>query len=167
MKSLNRIAVLGGLTALFAIASAAIFLNEDGTGFVGKGDVQLALGLNNKQLQTTPVAFTFETTTVSELEWECTNTRNDKVQEKSRTVTSTTNGLFSSLARVKNQITGFNLNGWDGAVTTTTQNGGGPAVNACPDNSGTWILTSPAGDAVILSQTGGMFVNGVQLQGLR
>ena len=48
-----------GAALLFAvaIASASVTFNPaTGTGFVGKGDVQLAYGWNNKQLQDNAVA---------------------------------------------------------------------------------------------------------------
>ena len=66
LKSTNRITATIAVTAatllLAPAASAAVTINEtNGTGFVGKGDVQVAFGWNNKQLQTnaTGVSFSF------------------------------------------------------------------------------------------------------------
>jgi hypothetical protein len=65
LKSTKRITAAVGVTVatlmLAPAASAAVTLNANGTGFVGKGDVQTAFGWNNKQLQTnaTGVSFSF------------------------------------------------------------------------------------------------------------
>ena len=67
LKSTKRITAAVGATVattllLAPAASAAVTFNEtNGTGFVGKGDVQVAFAWNNKQLQTnaTGVSFSF------------------------------------------------------------------------------------------------------------
>jgi len=67
LKSTKRISAAVGTTVaatlmLAPAASAAVTFNEtNGTGFVGKGDVQVAFGWNNKQLQTNAkdVSFSF------------------------------------------------------------------------------------------------------------
>lgn len=138
------------------ITSAAVtFDAETGIGFVGKGDVQLVYGWNNKQLQDNAsfVDFRVQSSEVSEVSWECTNSNNDKVQERARTTTTTLEGVFATVARVKNQVTGFNLAGYEGDEVNTTETEG-PAVDSCP--SGPWTLTTPAGDPTV-SQTGGGF----------
>ncbi len=164
----TKILIMAGAAAL-AVAGAAMaavtFDPATGTGFVGKGDVQLALGLNNAQLQSQAGSFTFavNSSVVTESSWICTNARNEHTQERSRTTTQSTQGVFSSVERVRNQITGFILTGYSsggGAITTTD----GPALNSCPDNSSTWSLTSPAGDPVVVSSTSELTVNGVPLQ---
>ncbi|HMB92682.1 MAG TPA: hypothetical protein VKP65_17655, partial [Rhodothermales bacterium] len=76
-----------------------------GTGFAGKGDVQLALGYNNKQLQDNAGSLVFTASSVSETTWECYNSNNEKIQERLRTMT--TQGVVSGVARERNQITGF------------------------------------------------------------
>ena len=57
-----------------------------GTGFAGKGDVQLVLGLNNAQLQSQAASLTFatESTSVTDTTWTCTKTSNENTQERSR-----------------------------------------------------------------------------------
>jgi hypothetical protein len=67
LTSTKRITAAVGTTVAMTLllapaASAAVTFNEtNGTGFVGKGDVQVAFGWNNKQLQTnaTGVSFSF------------------------------------------------------------------------------------------------------------
>src|SRR4051794_6653668 len=55
MRPLTKFAAVAA-TTLIALgvassASAGATLNTDGTGFIGKGDVQTALGYNNAQMQ--------------------------------------------------------------------------------------------------------------------
>lgn len=137
-------------TAAFA---AVTFDSESGTGFVGKGDVQLALGLNNAQLQAQANSLVFAVTTTSETTWTCDRDAGPQTQE--RTNTSTTSGLLTAVARVRNQVTGFNLLGYDGGEVVEND---GPAVGSCPTF---WtaidIVTTPGDDALIS-------VNGVPLQ---
>jgi hypothetical protein len=157
------VALVGiGLIATQAFA-AVTFDPATGTGFVGKGDVQLALGLNNKQLQDQAGSLQFAavSTTVTEVSWICTNDRNEQTQERARTTTTETQGVVSSIARERNQITGFNLTGYSGTPTQTSTSDG-PAVNSCP--GGPWTLTTPAGDPEVVSSSSVLTVNGVPLQ---
>src|SRR5215204_6817953 len=135
-QSMKRIAPVGasafavlmlmGAFSLPAAFAAVTFDPATGTGFVGKGDVQTALGYNNKQLQDNAgsLQFTFVSTTVSETSWECTNENNDKVQERERTTTTETTGVIDSIARERNQITGFNLMGFSGDPVTDSSTDG-------------------------------------------
>lgn len=137
--------------ALATPASAAVtFDSATGTGFVGKGDIQLAFGWNNSQLQNhaNGVSFAAISETVSEQSWVCTNTKNENIQERERTTTTSTSGMVSGIARDgKKQVTGFNLLGY--AAVTSTSTTDGPKLNSCPTG---WTLT-PAADSVVLSQT--------------
>jgi hypothetical protein len=85
---------------------------------------------------------------VKEVSWEYTNSNNEVIQQRAQTTTTTTQGLVDSIARVKTQITGFNLTGYTGTPTETEETDG-PPLNSCP--SGPWTLTSPAGDPVVIS----------------
>lgn len=161
--------VVGSVAALGLAAgpaAAAVTFDEGtGTGFVGKGDVQLALNLNNAQVQqqasTIAGEFTYAATTVTEVSWICTNTKNENLQERERTTTTETSGVVAGVTRdSKKQVTGFNLTGYSGTPTESSATDG-PAVNSCPTN---WVLTTPAGDPVEISSTGGLFVRGVPLQ---
>jgi len=149
IKAMVGSAVLAGALMVGSGAGAAVsFDPATGTGFVGKGDVQLVFGWNNKALQDNAgsVQFRVASTTVSEVSWLCTNTNNETTQERARTTTESLQGVFDSIARERNQFTGFNLNGFDGVggVSTVTD---GPPLNSCP--SGPWTLTTPAGDPVL------------------
>ena len=147
------VALIVGVVALTVTGSALAAVTFDpatGTGFVGKGDVQLIYGWNNSQLQTNAgvVQFQASSTTVTERSWTCTNENNENLQVRERLTTTTTQGLVDSIARVKNQITGFNLTGYAGTPTETSTTDG-PPLNSCP--SGPWTLTSPAGDPTVVS----------------
>jgi hypothetical protein len=140
--------------AASAVSAAVTFDAETGTGFVGKGDVQLAFGWNNKALQDNAedVQFRASSEVVTEVSWTCTNTNNDNIQERARTTTTTFEGVVSHTTRERNQITGFTLTGYDGDPTTSDTTEGNP-LNSCP--SGPWSLTTPAGDPVVVSTSEG------------
>jgi hypothetical protein len=149
------ILLLGTYTVLAAVDFDAL----TGEGFVGKGDVQLAFGWNNKALQenANDVQFQVNSEVVTEVSWICTNTNNDNIQERERTTTSSVAGVLSSVARERNQITGFILEGYDGEPTIVEGESEGPKLDSCP--SGPWSLTTPAGDPEVVSSTGGLQVS--------
>lgn len=158
------VAVASGVVLAAVVATAAVnFDPTTGTGFVGKGDVQLALGLNNAQLQAQAGSLQFASisTVVTEVSWICTNSNNDNTQERERTTTSSIQGVVSSIARERNQITGFNLTGYSGTPTQSSTTEGNP-LNSCP--SGPWSLTTPAGAPEVVSSSSALTVNGVPLQ---
>jgi hypothetical protein len=164
MKSYMKFggAIAACLTIATAAYAAVTFDPATGTGFVGKGDVQLALGWNNKDLQANgaSVEFTYETEVVTEVSWICTNIRNERTQERERNTTTTVSAVVKSLARDgRNQITGFDLTGLDrDSVEINTQSSGQP-LNSCPNSS----TLTPAGDPEVISSTGGLKVNGKSL----
>src|SRR5215211_401993 len=104
------LALAAMLVASTAAVAAVTFDPATGTGFVGKGDVQLALGYNNKQLQDNAASLVFTATSVSEQTWVCDRDAGPQTQERTRT--TTTQGVVSNIARERNQITGFNLTGY-------------------------------------------------------
>jgi hypothetical protein len=148
------LALAGAIATSGVLMAAVTFDAATGTGFVGKGDVQLALGLNNKALQEAAnadaVEFQATSTVVTEVSWVCTNSNNQNTQERERTTTTTVSGVLDSTARERNQVTGFILGGYDGTsdVTTTTE---GNQLNSCP--GGPWSLTTPAGDPVVVEES--------------
>jgi hypothetical protein len=152
----RSVAVLAGAVMALSMATVALgavtFDPATGTGFVGKGDVQLIFGWNNKALQDNAASVQFRASTeeVTEVSWECTNANNENIQERARTTTTTTQGVVSNIARVKNQITGFNLTGYSAGSTSTSETEG-PPLNSCP--SGPWSLTTPAGDPEVVSSS--------------
>jgi hypothetical protein len=164
MKARTGFGLLGCLLAATTAYAIVTFDGATGFGFVGKGDLQTLYVWNNKALQDNAVAvsFRYNATVSEEVSWECTNENNERVQPRSRKKKSETHGLLSSVARVKNQVTGWNLNGWNGPSPESTpipldENEAGPPLNSCP--SGPWSLTTPAGEWVVTSSTGGLQVN--------
>lgn len=157
-------------TALISTAAVAAvtFDAETGTGFVGKGDVQLALNLNNKQMQAQASSLSFSYSDTAEYDVYCSKTLSNKKEtwtmyhtyDRDRSVS----GQVAYDPRVRNQVTGFNLTGYAGAVTIT----GDPAV--CP---GGWDADpetaaengAEAGSNVVLvgASGGTLKVNGIAL----
>lgn len=137
--------------ALAAPATAAVtFDPATGIGFVGKGDVQLAFNLSNSQLQAQAgsVSFAAVSTTVSEVSWVCTNSKNENTQERERTTTTSISGVVAGVARDgKKQVTGFNLTGYSGTPVESSSAEGNP-LNSCPTN---WVLTTAAGTPEVSS----------------
>jgi hypothetical protein len=164
MKKMKTIGALGAITLASVAYAAVTFDPLTGMGFVGKGDVQLALGYNNAQLQDNAgsLVFEMETTVVTEVSWECTNDRNEKIQVRQQTTTVETQAVLSSISRVKNQITGFFLTGFFGTPTQTSETEG-PPLNSCPSAAGSWSLTLPAGDPVEVFRSTVLTVNNVPL----
>lgn len=140
--------------ALAAPASAAVtFDSATGTGFVGKGDVQLALNWNNKDLQSLAegVDFTAEVTEVEEWSWECTNLQSGNTVERARSTTTTTQGVIDAETRdSKKQVTGFNIIGYVGTSTSTTTSEGQP-LNHCPGQNSRNLTFADADNPVVSS----------------
>jgi hypothetical protein len=136
MKKLVTAAVIATMAVAQPASAAVTFDAIDGTGFVGKGDVQLAFGWNNAALQRNAagVTFTFQQKDFYDVtcEWETvTGGPRSKTIEHDVTIQKNTQVRSSIVydARVRNQITGFNLNGFSITVTT----GSVPEVGAsCP-----------------------------------
>jgi hypothetical protein len=154
---MRRYKALAALTAgLMMIATAAMaavnFDPATGEGFVGKGEVQTAFGWNNPTLQGTAdfVEFRSVSEVVSEVSWTCTNSNNQNEQVRDRTTTTSVQGVVGSVARTRNQVTGFILTGYDGEPTESSESDGN-VLNSCP--SGPWSLTTPAGDPEVVSST--------------
>jgi hypothetical protein len=145
---MRRFAMIFGVSVLMlalvaGAALAAWWVDADGFGFVGKGDVQLVYGWNNKQLQDNAglVDFRISSVTETESEWSCSKQNpgqpdREIVQERSSTTVVTTQGLLTTVARDNSKgkdgpVTGFYLDGYEGSAGTTTSTKG-PAPKSCP-----------------------------------
>jgi hypothetical protein len=147
--------VLAGVVTTASAAMRAWHIDDvTGVGFVGKGDVQLALGLNNKQMQDQANGLSFSYADVVEYSIECQKTvgsgaTNYNSYERERSVAS---GVAYDVRR-SNQVNGFNLKEF-------TSGSGDAAPVACP---GGWTQV-PDTEPEILSATGGVLkVNGVPI----
>lgn len=156
IKKLVGAGIVAGALAVssVSVAGAAVIFDPDtGTGFAGKGDVQLVYGWNNKDLQANAASVQFQyvatATTVSEVSWVCTNTNNESIRGRQRTTTTTTetSGVVTTVARERNQITGFNLAGYTSLTQSSSSETEGPQLNSCP--SGPWVLSEPAGAPMV------------------
>jgi hypothetical protein len=114
--------------AMLAMSSVGALALSEGD-FIGKGEVQTALGLNNAELQAVAenvlVVATFETT------WTCSRTNpqgKEIIQE--RETTTTTSATTVARNNRNDQVTGF----WVGEVLDTETVG--DEVGTCPSGSG-------------------------------
>jgi hypothetical protein len=145
---LGRFVPLAAAAAVVSVATlvqaAVTFDHGSGTGFVGKGDVQLVYGWNNRELNdyAGKVDFRVKSQIVTERSWECSNGT-----ERSRTTTSTIRGVLSNVARQNNNsnVTGFNLRGYD-SISQNNSTNSGSALDSCPGAGN--VLVVAAGDPV-------------------
>lgn len=137
MKHIVKVAVASAALILgtATTAGAAVTFDEStGTGFVGKGDVQLAFGWNNAALNANANGVDFEATTVTEQKttWTCDRDAGPQTQERRNTTETTTQGVVTKIHRDnKRQITGFILDGYQGTPVVSEEHEG-PAVGSCP-----------------------------------
>jgi hypothetical protein len=148
--------IFAAILLSLSLALAAVTLDfEDGvftgTGFVGKGDVQLAFGWNNAELQRNASGVGFSYSAVESLEQDCaSNDRGTFTVVGQRTKTEGISASVTFDARQRNQITGFTLTGLGSSDYTNTGwvgPNGETTDNACPAG------TSPLG-AVRVTSTG-------------
>jgi hypothetical protein len=154
-KMLFAAAAATAFVATAAFASVT-FDNTTGTGFVGKGDIQILYGWNNAQLQRNAggVVFSYDATDTYDVtcEWDTGvhNIVHHSVTHPTHTSVSSSIAYDPRQIKGQKQFTGFNLNGFG----LTTSQGSVPAVgDSCPNgNSG--IITA----ADLVSSEGGLNV---------
>jgi len=159
MKSKLMGSVIPTLSSVLVagLAYAAVtFDPTTGEGFVGKGDVQYTFDWNNAQLQAKAdlVGFRYASSVSVETTWTCDRDAGPQTQERANTTTTSVQGLVDTVGRLKRQITGFNLLGWDGEVSETSESDG-PAVGSCP--TGWTAINIVVGEPVV---SGGFEVSG-------
>ncbi|WP_059171716.1 hypothetical protein [Bacillus sp. FJAT-27445] len=161
LSSLAAGALAIGLLAGSAFAAVTID-PQTGAGFVGKGDVQTAMGWNNADLQKNAdsLKFTYSTkeTYVVTVTWVTgEGTRGEKTHCVEHERTSSINSSIGFDPRTKKQITGFDLNNFNDTVT------GGDEIpkfgDEYPGKSGHFVKS-----VELISTSGGLYVNGVLLQ---
>jgi hypothetical protein len=132
-KKVTIVVVVLALLMVVGSVFAAWDVDEYGYGFVGKGDVQLIYGWNNKDLQDNAVDVEFRiiSSSVTETTWTCDRDSGPQTQERTNTTTTTTQEVVTTVARVRNQITGFLLEGFMGDPTETSESDG-PDIGSCP-----------------------------------
>jgi opacity protein-like surface antigen len=141
MKKFITAAVIATL-AISSPAAAAVSVDDFGFGFVGKGDVQLAFGWNNSQLQSNAAGLSFQYTLRSRYDVTCEWTTGPAHNRKTHVVETTKNVNVNSKidwdARRRNQINGFIMDGF-------INNGAGgqdvPVVGGSCPNGGDGLIT--------------------------
>jgi hypothetical protein len=136
---------LAGAAALAAVA----FDPASGTGFVGKGDIQLAFGWNNDQLQRNAALVGFNYRQRASYSATCEfitgeGTRGQQTHDVAVTKMTMVNDQVLFDTRTHKQIDGFNLTG----LGSSTIVGAVPEVGGtCPDgpNGGTWVSVTQTG----------------------
>jgi hypothetical protein len=136
---LMAVAGIGACLVASAIAYATVVIDDEGVGFVGKGDVQLAIGgINNAQLQALvelgAIDFRYieESTVEYDCEWDTVNkkqTIHHSVPQKKTSRVRASIAFEARKIKGQKQYTGFNLNGFE----TPIREGG---VVDCSQDSG-------------------------------
>jgi hypothetical protein len=129
---MRKVAFFGAIAAVAVVTTAlyaeVIFDPGTGEGFVGKGDVQLQFGWNNKAIQDRHESITFEYDDVVTYEVECEwYTGPDHNRTKHTLTRERTSGVLGELAsesRRTGQWTGWHLLGFESRTST----GAVPAV---------------------------------------
>lgn len=157
------VSVLVALVALAMTATAAFaavtFDSATGKGFVGKGDIQVPWGWNDKQLQTNAGGVTFSYDATENYEAVCTfvtgeGTRGEKTHNVARESSTAVNSqvAYENRTNPKSKITGFNLTG----LGQTTESGVVPVVGGACDggpNGGSWTSVE------LVSSEGGLYAH--------
>jgi len=153
-KSVLAAVAMVACLAVGSVASAAVIYNEGGTGFVGKGDVQVALDYNNAQLQANADSLIFTYEERAEYTLVCSghpNSSQNPKTFKNKAVSVNATIAFEARKNSQEKITGFTLTGLGNEVADG---------NDCPTP---WTTLDSRelnddADAII-----GLFVNGVQI----
>lgn len=181
MKTIRILAAAAALAASTAALAEVSFNPSTGTGFVGKGDVQLAFGWNNATLQRNAgsVTFTYATTATYEVTCEWNTYTNGNKNHEAKTIphkevdglSIASRALAAKDLRTNKQgdVTGFNLIGYTsaaptgGAVPTVgdatwcNAHGMGPLENPNTDSHDGAVVTAVTLQAG--SESAGLFVN--------
>jgi hypothetical protein len=165
---MQKRSIFGALTAVAVMATAAYaivtFDVATGTGFVGKGDVQTLLGLNNKAMQNVHTQVTFKYVATTEYSFDCewyTGPDHNRTHHvNTKTEDFGINSSVASESRKTGQWTGWNLNGYTGAAPGDGANG---PVDADCGAEGNDMKSIVPGSIAVISSTGGLFAvyNGV------
>jgi hypothetical protein len=178
MNRIIKIVVLAALAALAtaAVASASVAVDSNGNGFVGKGDVQTALGYgsgNDTAFQKDAAGVTFQYGDVAEISMAVVCTSDDVTYVTQHnvlgTVTAAKTVNFTTKGD-KGKVTGYNLTGASGDATYTSSLDFSKQM-ACPTgthfshylNGGTWDWDWNAPDSLTVTGWGASAGNSAPL----
>ena len=157
-----------GLVAIAAIATPLAFASSanavvavtDGTGFVGKGDVQDAFGWNNAQLQANAAGVTFTFESDAQYAQSCMKDNARQTIYKDFKKTVDVDAAVTILTRKNSQgaVTGFSLLGFDGEAEAADM----PDDLCNPGNADPsgWVV-DPSGAYPEVTQIGGSALGGL------
>ena len=151
MKSLFGAGIVAGALAVSSVAGASVtFDPSSGTGFVGKGDVQVPWGWNNATLQAQAGNVTFSYSQIDSADYDVTCEWDTGTRRVVHHVQTTSHDIGSTVAydvnkanRTNNKgaVTGFNLTGQLNFVTTDSGDPIPTVGDSCPGNSGLGLVT--------------------------
>jgi hypothetical protein len=156
---MKRTIITAAIAAAMLLGSAgtaaAYTIDGDGNGFVGKGEVQLAFGWNNTQVQTAAPGVSFTLSEVAEYTMVCSRVH-DRNGYQEQTFKNREIGLTSAIEvdtrrNGKGAVTGFLLQGWDGEPEYTGE--------GCPSgwpNEESRELNEDAGEGGLYATSGGV-----------
>jgi hypothetical protein len=129
--------VAAAVVAASAAVMADVILNPDGTGFVGKGDVQSAFGWNNAQLQLNGENVEFSAIVSQTITQDCYTTGQNKTFVGVRTGAKELATSVEYTARRHMQIDGYILEGFaEGGEWSDVEwqgsGSGNPGASGCP-----------------------------------
>lgn len=140
--------------AVFAIVT---FDSATGEGFAGKGDVQKAFNLNNKQMQAVheQIQFKYVATATYEFdcEWYTGPDHNLKRHQNTKTAETEVNASIAADGKKTGQWTGWFLTGYDGGA----QNSAGEPTDADCGAEGSENKTIVPGSVELISSSGGLY----------
>lgn len=136
-KNMNKIGLLLFMLLIANFSHADITVDENGVGFVGKGDVQSIYGWNNADLQANVQKIIFRLSTTTSAKWICAgyNGANKYTTMKKSSESNKVSVGVSYTARRNSQaqVTGFILKGRDVTIATAVVPG------TCPPANG-WVV---------------------------
>lgn len=156
MKYAKSLVAFAAAAVATAALAAVTFDSATGMGFVGKGDVQLAFGWNNKQLQDNALMVGFEYDAQEHYTVVCEFTTGEGTPGKQTHLvpvsrSTKVSGEISGDVRKANQFNGFNLTGYSGAPVMV---GSVPQVGqSCLG----WGVQGVVESSTLSSTTGGLY----------
>lgn len=166
MKSILKSALLTAI-ATAALVSAPAFAEVDvdstGNGWIGKGDVQLALDWNNHDLQANYGLLSFAINATTTTIWTCVHYNGaGKPVFNPRENIATGGGalLVDPRFNPQNNVTGFFALGFVGGGSSTSS---GNALGSCPSGNGSTVVpgsvsTTSTGGGLSVSFDGGPWI---------
>ena len=145
LKGLRNAAMAVALLVTASASMASVSVDENGVGFVGKGDVQAIFDWNNSELQQNAGNLTFRFASSTTVSWKCEGTnKNGKVVTTTPELAIGLNDevVLDARKNKQGQITGFNLLGFDAGQTSNQ------AVGTCGESNGFLVPFALVEDSV-------------------